>query len=130
MKICQGHNETICSRFFGRFRINVIVPTNAAHPAPNTFRVEFANLDGAVVHVRPGRSILDATQDAGLRLPYACGIGECTSCAGRVIQGQVSQSDRSGLSPNQRNRGFVLLCIATPLSDCILVAGSTAQTDL
>jgi ferredoxin len=60
--------------------------------------------------------LLDAAAAAGLELPYMCLQGWCTTCAGRLLEGRVDQSEARRFYPQDEAAGFVLLCSAFPRS--------------
>ncbi len=63
------------------------------------------------------RYILQSAENQGVDLPFACRNGACTTCAVRVISGQLEQPEAMGLSPDLRDRGYALLCVSYPRSD-------------
>lgn len=45
------------------------------------------------IQVKKSEYILDAGLEAGLELPYTCRSGICGACVGKVVAGEVDQSD-------------------------------------
>jgi ferredoxin len=69
------------------------------------------------ISVQSEKTILQAALDAGIELPYSCTAGVCTTCAAKLIEGEVEQNDGMGLSPELQAEGYALLCVAYPRSD-------------
>ncbi|MDN5747286.1 MAG: 2Fe-2S iron-sulfur cluster-binding protein [Pseudonocardia sp.] len=92
----------------------------------STHSVSIRNRDGRVVSVSEDEFILDALEDAGMRVPFGCRFGACLTCAASLVEGRVVQSGgRSfALRPHQEDDGYVLLCVASPRSDCVIEVGT------
>ena len=69
------------------------------------------------IEVAEDEYLLDAATRAGLPLPFSCLQGWCTTCAGKVLQGRVDQSEALRVYAEDEQAGFVLLCSAYPRSD-------------
>lgn len=75
----------------------------------------------AVVRVGPQEFILEVARTAGLDLPSLCEQGWCTSCACRVVAGEVDQSASRRFYNADREAGFALICTGRPRSDLVLL---------
>ncbi len=68
------------------------------------------------VEVPEDRYILQSAETQGVELPFACRNGACTTCAVRLLSGEVDQPEAMGLSPDLRRQGYALLCVSYPRS--------------
>lgn len=67
--------------------------------------------------------LLLSAEAAGLALPSSCRNGTCRTCICQMTQGQVAyRIDWPGLSADEKADGFILPCVAYPLSDVVLQA--------
>ncbi len=59
-----------------------------------------------------GEYILRYFESKGIQLPFSCRNGCCTTCAVKILSGELDQTDGIGLSKEMREKGYGLLCIA------------------
>ena len=77
---------------------------------------------GIIVEVAEDEYILEAAEDAGLRLPYDCRSGTCTTCMQKCLEGEIDQDLAFAISDEDLEKGYRLICIGSPLSDVVLDA--------
>lgn len=74
------------------------------------------------IQVPAGESILAAGTAADLDMPYSCQKGLCTTCRGRLLQGQVQYlRPPEGLSQEEIEEGYVLCCLAQPRTSDVII---------
>jgi len=92
--------------------------------------ITIANREGAAYTVDDRRPLLETLRDQGVDLPYGCRYGGCITCAAKLLAGEVDQRRQVALNNRQLNNGYVLLCIARPLSDCTFEIGTESHDKL
>lgn len=94
------------------------LPANDSAPACFTARFEPG---GAPFTVTPDQPLLAAAEHAGIPLPSSCRNGTCRTCMCRLLEGRVRYLIQwPGLLPEEKADGWILPCIAIPLSDVVL----------
>ncbi|MDE1713192.1 FAD-binding oxidoreductase (plasmid) [Chromobacterium amazonense] len=73
---------------------------------------------GRQFQVEGNTSLLDAATSSGLRLPYSCRTGRCSTCKAKVLNGStLPLFDETGLTSEERNEGWILTCARSAESD-------------
>jgi CDP-4-dehydro-6-deoxyglucose reductase len=74
---------------------------------------------GRTLRVGADRPVLEAALAAGLNLPHSCRSGHCASCRARLVSGEIHYPNgrTAGLTAQEAQEGYILLCQARPRSD-------------
>ncbi len=70
------------------------------------------------IEVPEGMTILEASERAGIDIPYSCRKGDCGTCTIRRIEGEV-QGTGSSASVHPEQGETVLACVSHPRSDLV-----------
>lgn len=90
------------------YEVTVETPADADHErAGETLRLT----------VRAEEYVLAAARRQDAWLPADCQQGWCTTCAARLLDGTVDQSDAVRYYDEDADAGLILTCRAKPLSD-------------
>jgi ring-1,2-phenylacetyl-CoA epoxidase subunit PaaE len=71
--------------------------------------------------VKPHQTILEAALDLDIDLPYSCQAGMCTACMGKCTEGKVKMDEEDGLTEKEIKQGFMLTCVAHPLTKDVVI---------
>ncbi|MGK7915041.1 MAG: 2Fe-2S iron-sulfur cluster-binding protein [Prochloraceae cyanobacterium] len=89
----------------------------------NFYNIKIHNRQNGTQHslVLPDdQYILHSVEKTGGELPFSCRNGACTTCAVRILSGEVYQPEAMGLSPKLKEQGYALLCVSYPRSDLVV----------
>lgn len=95
-----------------------------------TYTMTIANRGGAIYEVSDKQSLLDSLRTQGVDLPYGCKYGGCITCAAKLVDGDVNQTTQVALNNRQINDGYIILCVARPMSNCTLEIGVESHDKL
>lgn len=58
-----------------------------------------------------GQSLIKAAERAGVRIPYSCGIGRCSTCKCKISGSSRPRTEELGLTDEERLQGWSLACV-------------------
>ncbi len=70
----------------------------------------------------PDRKLLDFLLEKGLDAPYSCREGNCSACACRVLEGEVTLLHNEVLDDEDLADGIRLACQSLPVSDSVRIS--------
>lgn len=84
-----------------------------------TIRNRQTNTTETVI-VPENKYILNTAEHQEVDPPFSCRNGACTTCAVKIIEGEVYQPEAMGLSPDLQKQGYALLCVSYPRSNLVV----------
>ncbi len=73
------------------------------------------------IKVDPDQSLLNAVRDAGIDTNFDCCVGDCGTCAVKILQGEAEHRDHV-LSEEQKAQGYICLCVSRAKGDKLVLA--------
>ncbi len=67
----------------------------------------------------PGTTLLDHLEAKGVAAPFSCREGECSACAVRLLEGEVSMTNNDVLDDEDLADGIRLACQSHPVTDSV-----------
>jgi 2Fe-2S type ferredoxin len=94
-----------------------------------SYDIEFVK-EGETIEVKENTTVLEAGEDEGWDLPYACRQGQCISCAGQITAGghaedYVRHHTNEMLGDAEMSDGYTLTCVAYPTTDFSIETGES-----
>ncbi|WP_162415075.1 2Fe-2S iron-sulfur cluster-binding protein [Haloarcula salina] len=103
-------------------------PDTIADDEVEYYEIEFAK-EGETIEVANNETILEAGEEEGWDLPYACREGQCISCAGHIDDGPaedyIRHSNNDSLMDDDMEEGYCLTCVAYPTSEFTIETGES-----
>jgi ferredoxin len=97
-------------------------PTDFPLPEPRPVETVVFMRSEKVCQVSAGSTLLDLAEQSNVQIPYGCRQGLCGTCATRVLSGTVQMDVEAGLTPEQKEAGYVLPCVSRVSGTVVLVA--------
>jgi ferredoxin len=91
--------------------------------SPESFQIFTVKVEpaGFQYDVEGDLSLLEAADMSRVQLPSSCRNGTCRTCMCRLLSGEVSYAiEWPGLTAEEKAEGYVLPCVARPLSHVVL----------
>jgi ferredoxin len=91
--------------------------------SPESFQIFTVKVEpaGLQYDVEGDLSLLEAAEMSRVQLPSSCRNGTCRTCMCRMLSGEVSYAiEWPGLTAEEKAEGYVLPCVARPLSNVVL----------
>ena len=89
--------------------------------AIHTARIDGTDISFSAPADMPLLQAAELAGTPGLKLDSSCRNGTCRTCICQLLEGQVTyRIEWPGLSLDEKREGFILLCVAYPVSDVVI----------
>ncbi|MFC0472100.1 2Fe-2S iron-sulfur cluster binding domain-containing protein [Halalkalibacter kiskunsagensis] len=69
--------------------------------------------------VSADKELLQSLIEQGVELEFQCHFGSCRMCVVRLVNGQVYHHQVPGITDEEREEGYILLCSSKPRSEVL-----------
>ena len=74
-----------------------------------------------LIQVTAEQSLLTAIRDSKVDVQFDCCVGDCGTCAVKIIEGQADHRDHV-LSDEQKAEGYICICVSRALGEKLVLA--------
>ncbi len=125
----RRHQEKFVSLGGNPFDVEVIAvaePDADAVPSgpPVNLQVELDGEEFEYDDWKPGTTLLEHLESKGVKAPYSCREGECSACAIRILEGEVTMRNNDVLDEEDLADGIRLACQSDAASEKVRVTYS------
>jgi 3-ketosteroid 9alpha-monooxygenase subunit B len=100
----------------------VVAAETSLRNAPASVAGDLDGLEFSFDDWAPGTRLLDLLLDKGLDAPYSCREGNCSACACRLLEGEVTMLHNEVLDEDDLADGIRLACQSLPVSDRVRIS--------
>lgn len=111
-----------CARMLGidkdRIQMEHFAAEKSAHDKAVVLELAHGN---KIIKATADQSLLSALRDAGVNVNFDCCVGDCGTCAVKILEGEAEHRDHV-LSDAQKAQGFICVCVSRAKSDKLVLA--------
>jgi len=111
-----------CARMLGIDKDRIQIEHFATEKSANDKAVvlELAH-SNKLIKTTADQSLLTALRGAGVNVNFDCCVGDCGTCAVKIIEGEAEHRDHV-LSDAQKTQGFICVCVSRAKGDKLVLA--------
>jgi ferredoxin-NADP reductase len=111
-----------CARMLGIAKDRIQIEHFSSEKEKNDKAVvlELAHRD-RLINAHADQPLLAALRDAGVNVNFDCCVGDCGTCAVKILEGEAEHRDHV-LSDAQKAQGFICLCVSRAKGEKLVLA--------